>query len=259
VISGSALFKGTLHHRRTSPKVHDFRYEVAFFYLELSEIEKLFRVPFFFSHRFPRLIGFNRNSYLRGKPSLDETVRDRVESETGVRPEGPIRLLTQISYFGFCFNPVSFYYCFDPDGTTLRHLVAEITNTPWNERKSYVFEVTDPSSAWHSFTFLKDFHVSPFMPMNLENHWRFRTPGTAEGGLLKVRMEDFLLSGGKDRIFEADLILRRESLSTWNLIRTLAGFPLLTIKAFLAIYYQAMLLKLKNIPFHPHPESRGKL
>ena len=114
------------------------------------------------------LAAFHRDDFLGpATRPLKEAVKDRVQAATGQRPEGPVRLLTHLRYGGLSFNPVSFYYCFQPDGLTLHSIVAEITNTPWKERHAYVL----PAAAARRqgrvlrWGFDKTFHVSPFMPM----------------------------------------------------------------------------------------------
>ena len=108
----------------------------------------------------PGLLRFRRSDY-HGDPAvaLADAVRDTVERETGIRPAGPIRLLTNLRSLGLCFNPVSFYYCFDAAGQQLQAVLAEVTNTPWGERQAYVI-------AGEAGRFQKLMHVSPFMPMD---------------------------------------------------------------------------------------------
>ncbi len=244
----SAIYTGKLHHRRTSPKIHDFTYDVALFYLDLSEAERLFKFPF---------IKFVDNDYLKGEGSLQQNVRKFIFEKTKRAHVGPIRILTQIRYFGFCFNPVSFYYCFDAEDRELEFILAEITNTPWGERKAYVFECK-PGTRRHDYEFEKDFHVSPFMPMNLLFRWSFGVPmPESTEHYLMVHMEDWNLQK-TEMCFEATLSLRPKPLTSRNLAFTILCYPLLTFKAFIAIYYQAFVIKLKNIPFYPHPSIGEK-
>ena len=249
----SQIYTGMLHHRRTSPKVHDFRYQVAMFYLDISEIEKIFKVPFLFSFRGPSLAGFRRGDYLKGDESLSQAVKDLILAKTGRLHDGPIRLLTQIRYFGFCFNPVSFYYCFDAS-EKLKFVVAEITNTPWNERHSYVLEMNPLVECSH-FEFQKDFHVSPFFPMELQYRWSLNSPNPVGAmATLRVDMEDWDLKS-KECVFEAHLSLKAKEMNSKNLILLVLGFPFLTFKTFFAIYFQALLLLMKRVPFYSHPKS----
>jgi DUF1365 family protein len=247
----SAIYTGILQHTRSKPKPHDFHYQVAMFYLDLSEIKKIFCVPFLFSDSSPRLIGFNRKDYLKGPGSITEAVAKLILEKTGKAFQGKVRLLTQIRYFGFCFNPVSFYYCFD-ENESLRFIVSDITNTPWNEKHAYVSEV-DPENAEHRFEFKKEFHVSPFFPMDLLYVWRFNTPNPNDArAKLLVHMEDWNFEK-TDRVFEAHLALKAKPLTAKNVILLLLSFPLLTFKTFIAIYYQALRLKLKGAHFYSHP------
>jgi DUF1365 family protein len=254
----SALYTGTLRHRRFSPKNHFFNYNVALFYLDLAEIDDLFRIPFLFSKK-NAVLSFRRSDYL-GDPglSLDESVRSKVAEILGFRPEGAIRLLTQIRYLGFCFNPVSFYYCYSKD-EVLQAIVAEITNTPWNERHAYVLKCNDHEKI-QNFKFEKDFHVSPFLPMEQKYSWSFSCPsldftGYDKGQLLSVHMENFGFEGSQ-KIFDATMLLKSRKLNPWNVFMTLISYPLLTLKAFVAIYFQALFLKLKGIPFYSHPKNK---
>ena len=180
-----------------------------------------------------------------GDPStpLDVAIRDRVEQETHSRPAGPIRVLAQLRNFGFCFNPVSFYYCYDPTGTTIETMVVEITNTPWKERHTYVLPASD--STLH-FRFGKAFHVSPFMPMALQYDWRFNTPDAR----LSVHMENH---DDRGKLFDATLSLQRREIGTASLAGTLARFPFMTIQVVGAIYWQALKLWARRTPFFAHP------
>jgi DUF1365 family protein len=142
----SCIYEGRVRHTRTTPVGHTFDYRLFMMYLDLDELPTLFQKRWLWSVSRPALARFHRDDHI-GDPaeSLSESVRKLVEAETGKRPEGPIRLLTNLAYFGYCFNPVSFYYCFSEDGETVETIVAEVNNTPWGERDTYV-QVCDDSS-----------------------------------------------------------------------------------------------------------------
>ena len=128
----SALYIGKLRHRRTAPSPHAFSYAVYMIWLDLSELDTVFRGRWLWSTQRRALAWFRRADYLGDADlSLDEAVRRRVAQSTGRRPAGPIRMLSQLRNYGHCFNPVTFYYCYDPAGLRVESIVAEITNTPW--------------------------------------------------------------------------------------------------------------------------------
>jgi hypothetical protein len=219
-------------------------------YLDLAELPQLFDGTPLWSARRRAPAWFKRADYL-GSPHLplDTAVRDLVEARGGVRPAGPIRLLTHLRYFGYCMNPVSFYYCFNESDNKLETIVAEITNTPWKERHQYVLAVEGGGGARLArFEFDKAFHVSPFMPMDMRYRWCFSAPLSR----LFVGMQNFLDGG---QVFDATLALEREPLSTPALLRLLATFPLMTLKVIAAIHWQALRLWLKRTPFHGHPAA----
>jgi hypothetical protein len=198
-------------------------------YIDLAELPHLFDGTPGWSARRRALAWFKRSDYLQPHSlPLDRAVRDLVAERTGARPEGPIRLLTHLRYFGYCMNPVSFYYCFDTAGESLQTIVAEITNTPWGERHQYVLRADAPPADaaprdLKRFDFAKDFHVSPFMPMQMRYLWCFNRPSHR----LFVNMRNF--SAGAP-VFTATLNLREEAVTPAALLRTLASFPFMTLK-----------------------------
>ncbi len=185
---------------------------------------------------------------------LSEAVRDRVKRSTGRRPDGPIRLLTHLRHFGFSFNPVSFYYCFDTSGEQVETIVSEITNTPWNERYAYVLprEQSVIKAEKLRFQFRKGFHVSPFMPMALQYDWKFSTVNE----YLSVHMKN--VTEG-ETLFDAMLLLKRQPINGLTCARALIQFPFMPIKVMSAIYWQALQLFLKRIPFYTHPSKLHQL
>ncbi len=219
--------------------------------IDLDELPEIFSAHPLWSVEKMNIATFRRSDYL-GDPNIDlkQAVRERIRESGHPVPEGPIRLLTHIRYFGYAFNPVSFYYCYKNDGV-LDCIVAEITNTPWDERHAYVLPIKDeePDSKMHTFRFKKDFHVSPFLDMDYEYEWRFGDP---EERLL-VHMKNHR---GPEVAFNATLSMNREPITRGNLSKVLIDFPWMTASVVFKIYWQAFLLWLRKATFFTHPDKR---
>ena len=213
-------------------------------YLDLAELDKVFERRWLWSAFKPNVAWFSRADHF-GKTgeSLDASVRSLVFGELGRRPGGPICLLTHLRYFGYCMNPVSFYYCWEEEGERLDAIVAEIHNTPWGETHCYVLDAARRDR--HEFR--KSFHVSPFMGMDQQYRWRLSAPGQT----LAVSMQN--LESGQ-RVFNATLSMREEPVTGAGLARVLARYPFMTGKVIGAIYWQALRLWLKSTPLHEHPK-----
>lgn len=245
----SAVYEGLVTHRRHVPHAHAFRYPIAQPFLDLDEVDSVLRQHPLWSVNRRNLAEWRRSDYLGpAEVPLADAVRTVVARETGVVPAGPIRMLAHPRYAGFVFNPVTFYYCYAADAVTLECIVAEITNTPWAERHSYVLAADDAhrrgrALAWD---FDKCFHVSPFMPMARRYDWRFTAPADD----LRVHMK---VSDGDACEFDATLALRRRPIDRGALSRILWRYPLMTAQVVGAIHWHALRLWLKRNPVHDHP------
>lgn len=253
-MTASALYFGTVRHRRHAPHPHAFRYPIAQLLLDLDELEYVFAGRWLWSVQRRNLVQFRRSDYF-GDPAvpLAEAVRAHVESCIGRRPQGPVRMLSHLRMLGHIFNPVTFYYCYQADGSTLDCIVAEITNTPWKERHAYVLPVADAKQNGHDlrWNFDKRFHVSPFMQMDCQYDWRFNAPGDD----LRVHMQVWREGV---RQFDATQSMQRHPLDGRGLARVLLRYPLMTVKVVAAIHWQALRLWLKRNPVHDHPSLAEK-
>lgn len=249
----SALYHGWLDHRRLAPRRHAFRYRLFMAYLDLTELEHVFRGRWLWSTRRRALARFDRRDHL-GDPTqpLDEAVRALVAERTGNRPEGPIRLLTHLRYFGYVFNPVSFYYCFDAAGRTVEAVVAEVTNMPWGERHCYVLRPERPGAEPLRAQSVKAMHVSPFQPMALQYDWQVQTPGETLAVHMALRPAEAGATRAKP-LFGATLALTRVPITGAALAGTLLRFPWMTAKVIAAIHWEALRLWLARMPVHDHP------
>lgn len=243
----SAIYTGRLTHARRGPKRHVFTYRLKMLYLDLDEIDRLLPLAILRRGRFGWL-SFHRPDYLGpADQSLKHAVLDLVEARLGMRPTGPVRVLTQVRCFGYVFNPVSFYYCFASDGVTLEAIVAEITNTPWQERHAYVLPAADREVR---AAFQKTFHVSPFLDMAQRYRWLLPAPGER----LTVTMVNE--RDGRE-VFSASLALERQPLTAGALVGAALRYPFMAWRVHLGIYVQAFILWRKGAPHFEHPSRRG--
>ena len=281
-MNASALYTGATRHRRRWPRRHDLRAKLAMVLLDHDELAD----PAGPTRRGGPLgpewwwpVRYRRSDYLDGDEDvpLDTAVRDLVEARTGVRPEGSVQTLTQVRTEGYVFNPLTVHYCAAPGG---RHdgppevVVLEVTNTPWKERHCYVVDArtgaarratpgpvavgrVDPRGRLHA-EIPKALHVSPFMPM--DQRYRFTCSGP--GDRLWLRLETLETDpdrpGGPPRkVFDADLALRRRTLTRRTLARELVTHPFATYRVWLGIHAHAAVLAAQRVPFVPHPD-RGR-
>ncbi len=247
----SAIYEGWVRHRRNTPRTHAFRYRMYMLYLDLAELDRVFAGRWLWSTGRRNLVEFRRSDY-HGDPSLplDSAIRDTVEQRSGTRPDGPIRMLAHLRSFGHCFNPVCFYYGYAQDGETLEWILAEISNIPWYERHAYLLPIADAQmhGSTYAWEFRKQFHVSPFIAMTREYDWRFQQPDEH----LRVHMD---VRAGSLVEMDATLVLERRPLDGWHLALCLLHYPVMSARVVFAIYWQALLLRLKGVPVHAHPAN----
>jgi DUF1365 family protein len=254
---GSAIYEGTVYHARNEPVRHAFSYRIFMPLFDLSELPELLEAVPLWSARRPAPARLRRGDHL-GDPRvpLDEAARDLVRNELGWAPAGPVRLLANPRYWGFGLNPVAFYYLHaaPPPGAggagPVEAMIAEVTNTPWGQRRCYVLDARDGGLTGD---FDKRLHVSPFMPMEQSYRWSANEPGER----LRVRLSNHVAEPGADgrKVFEAGIDLRRREITPRAMAALLLRYPPMTATTFARIYLNALKLKLKGVPYFRNPSK----
>ena len=246
----SAIYTGTLRHRRFEPTRHDFAYPLFMAFLDIDRIPELMAVSPFSSHNRFNWASFADRDHF-GDPAVP--LREKLKADAALHhvslPDGPIFLLTNLRYLGYNFNPISFFYCYDAAGR-LRSILAEVNNT-FGESMNYWLS---PASIEHpsrlnTYRCPKSMHVSPFMPMELD--YRFVLPPPGERLVAQMNTLD-----GDHSFFDATLTLHREIWTASVLHRALLRFPWMTARVITAIHWEALKLYLKKVPVYTHPARR---
>lgn len=240
----SAIYKGKVYHQRFKPTRHKFDYDIYLFWLKLEsdELNALSDTLTYFSAHSKARVRFNREDYL-GDPSisLKQAVLERMtELNGGKTLNGEVFMLGQLRMWGLYFSPVNFYYLRNVEGK-YTHMLAEVSNTPWNERHHYLVNLDTQADT------PKAFHVSPFNPMDMTYKWSISQPSSR----LSLAMDCVR----EDKEFSAGINLTKFTLDNANLSAALKRIPSMTIKTVAGIYWHALKLLLKRTPLYTHPEK----
>lgn len=248
----SSIYVGNVRHHRSEPIENRFTYSLYLLLLDLDELDSVFRHNWFWSTGRFNFAWFRQQDHLRSLRKSDQsTLKDSLLeflSDKGFGGVRRVRLLTQVRYLGFVMNPVSFFYCYD-EQDRLQVIVAQVNNTPWGEEHLYVIDAREQGKTISVNALPKDFHVSPFMPMEMLYDMRYTTPGEK----LAVRMTNFQAG---TQMLDVVMSMARKKWTPMNLNRMLITYPLMSFKVFAAIYWQAIKLYFKKVPFFPHPRKK---
>jgi DUF1365 family protein len=248
----AGVYVGTLRHRRLEPVPHAFRYPLFMVLLDIDRIDELMAVsPFTSRNRFNWATFADRDHFGDLKVTLRERVRRDAESHGVDLSDGPIYLLTHLRYLGYCFNPLSLFYCFDRDGR-LRAVLGENNNT-FGGHHNYWLQPdgsSGPATKQRSFRAraAKALHVSPFMEPDLDYTFALSPPAES----LTVHVQ--ALRHGRS-FFDATLALERRPWTAPEIRRALVRHPAMTINVIAGIHWEAVKLWWKGVPVHRSDEA----
>ena len=246
VVESHALYEGVGWHRRFDPP-HHFRQRVTMAWLDLDRLDDIKQQPWCGTAWLSPIRLQRSDFYGDTSTSAAEAVRARVQAELGVRPDGAVRVLANLRTWGWCFNPIAVYWCYDTAGNPVAELLV-VTNTPWHEQHVYVIDRrTHPAPG--PVTFDKAMHVSPFFPMNLGYRFEEYEPG--ERASMRL---DVLANGGTGAaVFSGGFDGRWRPFDAAGLRRVLLRTPTQRVSA--GIHLQAARLWRKGATFVPHPDA----
>ena len=233
-------------HCRVCPSRHRFTYRVFWFLFDLDELPTLDNNLMVFGHnRWGVLSFYDSDHGPRDGTRLRGWIDQHLEAAGINLRGGPVKLLCFPRIFGFVFNPLSIWYCYDNDDR-LRAVLYEVRNT-FNESHSYLIKINCPTtSSIPPHVVRKRFYVSPFLQMACTYTFRLTEPKKAV--TLHIRQSD-----EDETVLLATMMGKQKSLDSRNLALSIFAFPLMTIKVFAAIHWEALKLWTKKVPLVPKP------
>ena len=235
----SAIYNGTVIHKRFKPKLHFFKYKVFSLLIDLSELSTLDKKINFFSYnRFNLISFFDKDHGERDGTSLIEWVKKNLRENNIDAEEIKIKLLCYPRILGYVFNPLSVFYIYN-NNEKLISILYEVKNT-FGEQHTYIFKIENDNLLQHNCE--KKFHVSPFIEMNCNYFFRILKPSEN----ISVIIDQYQ---SNEKILFASQDGKRADLTSAELMKSYLKHPLMTFKIISAIHFEAFKLWTKGIKF----------
>lgn len=241
----AALYAGKVMHARLKPVGHRFNYRVFSVLIDLDRLEEADRQSSLFGVNRAALYSFRTRDHGDRDGTDLRGYAQRCAAHHGIDlTGGRVRLLCYPRLFGYAFNPLSVYFCDDRNGR-LALMIYEVRNT-FGGIHAYALPVRDGelTAAGIRQQQDKEFYVSPFIAMPMRYHFRVAPPAAD----VKLRILETDATGP---MLSATFSGTRRALTTGNLLRAFAAFPLVSFKIIAAIHWEALRLWIKGMRLVP--------
>lgn len=252
----SAFYIGHVFHKRFVPKVHKFTYPLYMNFIDLDEVELLDKKFWWFSSKKWAPLQLKATDYLKDRTPLtsdeNQSTGNHLKATAlaaakalGADLNGidQVCMLAQLRCLGIYFSPVNFFFLYEKN--TAKYLIAEVSNTPWNNTHSYLIDLTAPAPTE------KAFHVSPFMDLDMVYQWQVKEP--------KLNTKIVIESWRDRRLFMAVFDAQRYDINTKKVSAIFLRWPIVTVSIVRAIYWQAFKLYIKGIRYVPYQTKQQEL
>ncbi len=247
----AGVASGHVIHNRLKPKPHRFKYNMSWCVLDVDQISTWMKRSKLWKHNGWSLFSIKDKDYINAEAKpIGDKVRNFIQQQGHQPFDGCIYLFTHPRFLGYGFNSVNFYFCYQNGG--MKYIISEINNTPWGEKKLYFHDCKSAQQGESGdlvFEFSKQFHISPFVAMDIDYSWKFHVT---------------------EQFIQVNMELRQKGVNLLNVILDTKITPYMDNsnqqlplrhcfqpwKMAVGIYWQAFKLWFKKVPFYSHPDSK---
>lgn len=243
------ILHAKVFHKRFFPRVNQFSYKLYYLVFPISKISELSRNFIFRVNKHGLMSFFEKDHF--PTHNFSEWIKNLLLENQLKFEVGEVVLIAMPRVFGYVFNPVSFWFCFDKE-SNLKAVLAEVRNT-FGESHNYLCYNSDKSKIKQSDVICveKMFHVSPFIERN--GFYKFKFLFEEKSKKIGVWIDHYDSEGKK--LLATSILGKTTIYNTKNLFKCLIFYPLVTIKTILMIHWQALKIFSKGIKYIPLPRQ----